>query len=369
MRKFVRHLLIACLALFARATAAFAADGLNAVRSQIEDAGRRDAEIGDQIKENDKLVRRTKEELVGVAAALAGLESDKAAAEGKIKLLEKRRAELLANVRANEANLADAAAGLLAISRSPPVFDDDAAEDYVLTGALLSAIAEQFDRDMQAALLEIAELEKLRRRLEKERTTLGTVEQKRKKEQADLDALLQKRYDQNHQLRARQYELRERLASLSAKAKSLAELANYVAPTAADGFDAGAVAAPKFGAKIMFPAPGMLILRFGDKSASGRRSDGWLVRTNAGALVRSPMDGKITFADSFPRYGKVAIIDHQNGYHTALTGMDALTVLVGQDVLAGEPIGRMPEKSPEIYLELYRRNTAIDPAALFADPK
>ena len=75
------------------------------------------------------------------------------------------------------------------------------------------------------------------------------------------------------------------------------------------------------------------------------------------------------FADHFRGYNRIAIINHNNGYYSVLAGMGALNILVGQDVLAGEPIGRMPESSPELYLELRQGSRAVDPARLFAEPR
>jgi len=85
--------------------------------------------------------------------------------------------------------------------------------------------------------------------------------------------------------------------------------------------------------------------------------------------VASPADGKIEFADYFRRYKKIAIINHGGGYNSVITGMDDLNVMVGQEVLAGEPIGRMGEKSPDIYMELRFGTRAIDPAKMFTEPR
>jgi septal ring factor EnvC (AmiA/AmiB activator) len=52
-----------------------------------------------------------------------------------------------------------------------------------------------------------------------------------------------------------------------------------------------------------------------------------------------------------------------------LTGMEGLDVLVGQDVLEGEPVGHMPQQSPELYMELRRGEAAVDPSRLFPEPR
>jgi septal ring factor EnvC (AmiA/AmiB activator) len=226
---------------------------------------------------------------------------------------------------------------------------------------------------MKVALLQIGELEKLRSDLEKQQNIFAKAQNRHKKEQAELDGLLRKRYDQNRQLRSQQYELQRRLSGLSEKAKNLSDLANRVGPPAdSPGGGPGEKARPAArarGVKMRFPVSGMLLLGFGDRGASGYRSDGWRVRANPNALVQAPADGKIEFADSFRGFGRIAIVNHNDGYYSVLTGMESLNVFVGQDVLAGEPIGKMPDKNPEMYLELRRGSKAVDPAVMFMYPR
>ena len=82
----------------------------------------------------------------------------------------------------------------------------------------------------------------------------------------------------------------------------------------------------------------------------------------------APADGIIKFADSFRGFGKIVIMSHKNGYNTVMTNMGSIDALVGQEVLAGEPIGRMNENKPEMYLEVRRGDKLIDPASMFNEP-
>jgi septal ring factor EnvC (AmiA/AmiB activator) len=113
----------------------------------------------------------------------------------------------------------------------------------------------------------------------------------------------------------------------------------------------------------------MLLLRFGDKNAMGIKSDGWRIRTKPGALVVAPGDGRVEFADRFRRYNHIVIMNHNNGYISVLTGLETLNVLVGQEVLGGEPLGRMPPSGPELYMELHKDGAPTDPSRMFAEPR
>ena len=72
-------------------------------------------------------------------------------------------------------------------------------------------------------------------------------------------------------------------------------------------------------------------------------------------------------ADNFKGFGKVIIMSHKNGYNTVMTNLGSIDVMVGQEVLAGEPVGRMDSSKPEMYLEVRRGNNAVDPARLFKE--
>lgn len=331
------------------------------IQLQIDIAKKQDAIIAGQIKDNEKAVIQTKKDLVKTAAELSKVEDDKAKVQQKIKVLLAKKEMLSKRIAENSENLRNAAAGLVEISVTGTTFDNAKADDYMLSMSLLSAISDGFDRDMKTAAAEIKELNKLQAELEKEQGTFAAFEKKRKKEQAELDKLLRTRGTQNQNLRGKQYELQKKLGSLSAAAKNLAELTGKisVAPTA-----------PKGGAgRMKTPISGMMLLRFGDVGSTGFRSDGWRVRTNPDALVVASGDGKIEFADNFRRYNHIVIINHGNGYLSVLTGMDKINVLVGQDVIGGEPIGRMPSSSPEFYMELHKNGQAINPAQVFKEPR
>ena len=47
--------------------------------------------------------------------------------------------------------------------------------------------------------------------------------------------------------------------------------------------------------------------------------------------------------------------------------MGRLDVVPEQEVLAGEPIGRMSSDKQEMYMEVRRGNKAVDPARLFKE--
>ena len=80
------------------------------------------------------------------------------------------------------------------------------------------------------------------------------------------------------------------------------------------------------------------------------------------AQVTSPFDGSVIFAGPFRGYGNMIIIDHGKGYLTLLAGLDSIDCDLGQMLLAGEPVGQMPDnQEAKLYVELRHNNQPIDP--------
>jgi septal ring factor EnvC (AmiA/AmiB activator) len=58
------------------------------------------------------------------------------------------------------------------------------------------------------------------------------------------------------------------------------------------------------------------------------------------------------------------IIQHEDGYHTLLSGFSRIDCAVGSRVLAGEPVGAMGDETderPVLYVELRLNGRPINP--------
>ncbi|MQX37519.1 murein hydrolase activator EnvC family protein [Roseospira navarrensis] len=109
------------------------------------------------------------------------------------------------------------------------------------------------------------------------------------------------------------------------------------------------------------PVRGEVLTRYGEPDPVGSSSKGVTIRTRDGAQVVAPYDGTVAFAGPFRGYGLLLIIEHTDGYHSLLAGMERLDGHVGQAVRAGEPIGVMGRDAPSLYLELRRDGRPINP--------
>ena len=121
---------------------------------------------------------------------------------------------------------------------------------------------------------------------------------------------------------------------------------------------------PDAQASLRIPARGRVVLRYGQSRADQGASKGISIRARGGAQVVAPYDGQVVYAGPFRRYGQILIIEHGGRYHTLLAGLDRIHAVVGQWLLAGEPVGVLgsPQSGhPELYFELRRAGQPINP--------
>lgn len=106
------------------------------------------------------------------------------------------------------------------------------------------------------------------------------------------------------------------------------------------------------------------LLDGGIKGVGGARAPGVTFLTQTGAQVVAPADSRVLFAGRYHKTGKVLILEMAAGYDLVLAGLDRLDVKVGDQLLAGEPLGTMPltGKGAKLYFELRHNGKGTSPA-------
>lgn len=331
------------------------------IQNQIKQTELQNKKIEQQLKTSAKDVEQTKKQLVKTANRVSSLEEQRGALLKRIAELDNQRNIINAELAKSYDGIANATASILFIA-SNPNFDSQTMHDYVLTSVLLSTASDKFDEQITDATQKLKELDKIHDERTTEKEKLDRSAKKYTNEKNELDKLLKTRSAQNEKLKNQQHALQDKLKKLSAQAKNISELS---AGVGSSEMSSNAKFSKR---KLNTPVRGRLVVHYGEKTALGLKSDGWRIHTRGEALVMAPADGVIKFADSFRGFGKVVIMSHKNGYNTVMTNMGSIDAVVGQEVLAGEPIGRMNENRPEMYLEVRRGNKSIDPASLFNEP-
>jgi septal ring factor EnvC (AmiA/AmiB activator) len=178
---------------------------------------------------------------------------------------------------------------------------------------------------------------------------------------SDLFDLI-KRADADNERRDRDLALRLQAgATVTAKATAPVDPSK---PRTLRAFDA-----PR--AMIELPVQGTITQRFGEADPSGRPSQGLTISVLPGGVVTAPFDGRIDYAANFRGAGPILIIRHGGGYHSLLAGLGRVDVKPGQWVLAGEPVGALPDAEdsgarPVLHLELRREGRPVDPESRLA---
>ena len=222
---------------------------------------------------------------------------------------------------------------------------------------------------------DLAELSEVRSEISQKMTDIQTTYTNLKDRTDQMNRLLLQKKLMQAQYTAYYNESKKKAEALAAKAQDLKDLLQKLEK---EKREAQQKRPPKVSAKpvvsgsfaqayghLAWPAMGRIIQKYGDQSASGVHTKGIILKTRPRAQVTTPYDGTILFAGPFQNYGQLLIIDHGDEYLSVLAGLGSMEVTVGQEVLAGEPVGAMSDTYTDLYLELRYRGQAVDPEAWF----
>lgn len=112
------------------------------------------------------------------------------------------------------------------------------------------------------------------------------------------------------------------------------------------------------------PVRGDVVTNYGQELSKGVASKGIIIKTRPEAQVVAPYDGTVVFAGPFKGYGNLIIIEHGSDVVSLVAGMSSIEPENGQMVLAGEPIGLMPDTNEaKLYMEIRKDKKTVNPVA------
>lgn len=127
---------------------------------------------------------------------------------------------------------------------------------------------------------------------------------------------------------------------------------------------------PKTGS-AQLPVSGIITAKYGSTDEIGATTQGLKITSRPNALIVAPMGGVVDYTGTFKSYGNIVILRHKDSYHSLIAGLDKIDTIVGRAVNAGEPIGKMPDKSangasdnaqPVLYYELRYKGRPVNPS-------
>lgn len=219
------------------------------------------------------------------------------------------------------------------------------------------------------------------RRVQDHRATLASLRTERSRLESQVEAL-QAADEQARQARAaaeRAVNARTRLVADIDERRDLAaqyvgelqtaftRLQQQVADLSSSARAEAAVPIGPFKGALDWPAPGALASAFG--SASSRfggtaTRNGVEIDATLGAPVRAVHGGTVGFADVFPAYGRLVIVEHGADTYSLYGYLGEMLVKTGDRVEPGAELGRVgaaPAGPPALYFELRVDGQSTDP--------
>ena len=125
------------------------------------------------------------------------------------------------------------------------------------------------------------------------------------------------------------------------------------------------VAAGAFAGQFMWPVDGRILSGFGSQGG-GVVNDGVNIGVAQGTPIRAAADGVVAYSgDEIDVFGGLILIKHGSGWVTAYGHADTLSVKRGQEVKAGDIIGRAGQsgyvQEPQLHFEIRKDRKPVNP--------
>ena len=130
------------------------------------------------------------------------------------------------------------------------------------------------------------------------------------------------------------------------------------------------------GRPSIWPVNGRLMDGFGTRidpfSGEGAHHTGADIIAPTGTAVWATGDGVVTMAEWSGGYGRLVIVDHGSGIHTYYAHLSKISVLPGQEIRQGEPVGLVGSSgrvtAPHLHYEVRLGTTPVNPMSYLKRP-
>lgn len=329
---------------------------------------------------------RTAHDAAAIAARIQETEARIATQQARIRLIVSQRKEMRDRLAARQAPLIKLTGALQRLTRRPPalaLLRPGSLREAVYMRALLETIMPQVERRTASLRAEIERGRELERQAVAARHDLAVARVEMRRRQTQLAALESRQRLASREsvgLAARES---ERALFLAEKARDLGDLVGQVSeqgvlrerlavlpgpvmrPLRPE--EARAAAAAPFDARppgladYALPVTGRLVKGFGEVAPGEAAARGLELVTRPHALVVAPTAGRVAYAGPYRGYGRIVILEHDGGWTSLVTGLVRDDVSVGDEVVAGSPLGSTGPGEPHVLVELRRRGIPVNP--------
>lgn len=364
-----------------------AAAALARAQAQQAEAGTRAQQLEAAARNAVAQADQTAQEAAALAARIQQAEAAIAANQAQIALVSGQRAALRARLARHQQPLVRLTAALQRLSRRPPILSllrPGSLRDTVYLRAVMQTILPEVERRTAGLRTEIDRARALETRAQQANAALRASEGEFVRRRQELAALETRQRLASREASGVADRESERALALAEQARDLGGLVGELAEQGALRGELAALPGPVLrppqpaSAQVVeapqpspgaaaglagyrLPVAGRLIRGFGDALPGKPRSRGIALAANPSAQAVAPAAGRVAFAGSYAGYGQIVIIEHAGGWTSVVTGLVTLDTRVGQQLVAGSPIGLAGPGRPVVTLELRRAGEAVNP--------
>lgn len=351
-------------------------DKLERLSDEIKNRQARQAKLEAEAEALKRQAVALRRRVIALATDLQNIDAERDRLEERLAELAVTENQLDADLQEDRAALSRLLAGLQAMQQQPAPAFAVHAEDALkaVQGALtVAGVVPHMQARADDLRDRLTELAAIRRRMDKQSEALVMAEQDAAIARRDLDgALADKKAAES---KKRQAAAREAAAikRLVREARDMRDLVTKLnrrqGASAAVITGSGAFARAR--GLVPLPVRGQIAGRYGARNENGVTRKGIEIAARPGAQVTAPYDAQILYSGPFRQYGDIVILGLAGGFQMILAGLQSSDGFVGQDLLAGEPIGTLAEENDlgagssgrsQLYMELRYKGEPIDPA-------
>jgi septal ring factor EnvC (AmiA/AmiB activator) len=319
--------------------------------------------------------RRLREQLIANAETIQTLETALAETEAALPDLNRRLNKIEGDFTRDRAKVARLLAVLQRLDADvPPALVVKPEDSLAATRGAM-----QLGTVLPALYTEAASLSKQLKLLEEARNAQAAklAEQRTQSESLhnarnELDRLLSMRRQERESASQKLSELQGIEAQFAKSTSDLKGLMERIAALRNSGGSGQNRVVSATDTKQQSKSPGILRVPVSGRSVPGdpsgpgsgtpqKRAGLWF-ESASGSQAVAPADSQVVFAGAYQNFGLVLILEMNGGYHLTLAGLGRIDVRIGDQVLAGEPVGTLAQAMPaRLYLELRRNGQTMDP--------
>jgi septal ring factor EnvC (AmiA/AmiB activator) len=375
----MRFVLIFLMLMLSTSAYAQSSSDIEALTKKEEAAREKAKALESERSKVRKDVDTLKKSLAKTAKQTLSIEANLTTLERETESLADQTQSLIFQIEKDRAQYSNLLAALQRLEATPPpslALTPSNAKRAASAGLLMTTLSDQLRQRAAVLKLNLKALEVSQAQLALKKTDLSDTKSRLAVEMKNMNQGLSSKSDLEAKLSEEKKLAAAEADRLAAESKSLLDLIAKLEKEAAKVVPRpkpGRRAAPKLtlpkGTKRFAEAKGTMIRPISGRILKkyGRGEKGVTFSGRSSGNVVAPYTGRVEFSGPFKNYDKVLILNVGDNYFVLLTGLEELFVDSGDTVRRGEPVGKLPSGSgTELYIELRRNGSAIDPSPWFA---